>query len=430
MSERERPLSLFDITCIGVNAIVGSSIFLFPAALAGKLGPASVLSFGLSGLLLGCVALCFAEAAADFDGHGGPYLYARAAFGNRVGYGIGWLCWLAEVLSLAAVSDGIAVYLGYFNPAWATPWSVKFLAVDVILLMGWINTRGVKLGAWTSNLFTVAKLLPLAFFVIVALPQARAVNFHPFAPHGWGPLGPACLMTFFAYSGFEVVPVPAGEVGQAKKLVPLATVLSMGFSAFLYMAIQAAAVGVFPGLAGSTHPLADAAAAAVGSWGASLIVIGAVISTAGFCAGCALGGPRYLVALADQGDWPKAFASVHAEHRTPVLSIWVTTGLSALLAVSLDFNKLVDITVVVVCAQYLSTCAAVPVLRKKTGRKDGFRVPWGPVLPAIGIAATLWMGWQASGTELLWSAGMLAAGIALKAFFRKTAVPSDYASPH
>src|ERR1019366_685334 len=125
--------------------IVGSSIFLFPGRLAGMLGPASVLSFGLSGLLLSSVALCFAEASADFDGHGGPYLYARMAFGPSVGYGIGWLCWLAEVLSLAAVADGIAIYLGFFNPAWAAPVVVKSSAVLVIVVMGAINYRGVKL---------------------------------------------------------------------------------------------------------------------------------------------------------------------------------------------------------------------------------------------------------------------------------------------
>ncbi|MBI3553419.1 MAG: amino acid permease [Elusimicrobia bacterium] len=411
---RSRPLSLFDIACIGVNAIVGSSIFLFPGRLAGMLGPASVLSFALSGALLGCVALCFAEASADFDGHGGPYLYARAAFGPSTGYAIGWLCWLAEVLSLSAVADGIAVYLGYFDPSWASPAVVKGSAAFVIVLMGAINYRGVKLGAWTSNAFTLAKLVPLLLFVVVGLPQVKAVHFAPFAPHGWKPMGAACLLTFFAYSGFEVVPVPAGEVCEAKKMVPLATVFSMGVSALLYMAIQAAAVGLHPGLAQSERPLADAAAVALGPWGATLIVIGAVISTAGFCAGCALGGPRYLVALADQGDWPKAFSRRHERFDTPWLAVLATTGLSLAAAMLLDFNKLVDITVVVVCAQYLSTCAAVPIMRRQKTRREGFRLPGGLLLPVIGFVSTLWLGSQASRTELLCCLGMLAAGFALR----------------
>src|SRR5262245_38757833 len=89
-----RPLTLFDVTCIGINAIIGSSIFLFPGKLAALLGPASILSFALTGVLLITIGLCFAEAAGRFDGHGGPYIYSRAAFGEEVGFGIGWMCWI------------------------------------------------------------------------------------------------------------------------------------------------------------------------------------------------------------------------------------------------------------------------------------------------------------------------------------------------
>lgn len=416
-SDSKRPLGFFDIACIGVNAIVGSSIFLFPGRLAGLLGPASVLSFGLSALLLGTVALCFAEASSLFDGHGGPYLYSRAVFGVSTGYAIGWLCWLAEVLSLSAVADGIAVYLGFFDPRLASPVIVKSAAAAVIVVMGAINYRGVKLGAWTSNVFTAAKLIPLLIFVVLGLPRVRAANFVPFAPQGWQPMGKACLLTFFAYSGFEVVPVPAGEVSGAKNVVPAAVMVSLIVSALLYMAIQTVAIGTFPGLASSSQPLADAAAAALGPWGATLIVIGAVISTAGFCAGCALGGPRYLVALAEHGDWPAAFAAKHPRFGTPFLAVAVTAGVSLAAALALDFNKLVDITVVVVCAQYLATCAAVPLLRR-TSRSESFHLPGGPLIPAAGFAATLWLGSQAGRSELFWSFGMLGAGVLLKLGFK------------
>ncbi len=419
MSDKTRPLSLFDITCIGVNAIIGSSIFLFPGRLAAMLGPASVFAFGLSGVLLASVAICFAQAAALFDGHGGPYLYARAAFGELVGYGIGWLCWLAEVLSLSAVADGIAVYLGYFDPAYASPLVVKGAAAGVILLMGAINYRGVKLGAWTSNIFTLAKLVPLSLFILYGLPHVRLANFIPLAPLGLKPMGAACLLTFFAYSGFECVPVPAGEVVDPRRNVPIATVVSLLLSALLYMAIQTVAVGVHPGLASSERPLADAAALLMGPWGAGLIVIGAVISTAGFCAGCALGGPRYLVALAEKGDWPRGFAVLHARFNTPHWAIVVTTLTSLAAAMLLDFNKLVDITVLVVCAQYLSTCAAVPILRRMTAKDSGEGIGGGLLFPLVGIAATLWLGSQSARSELAWSLVMLASGFALRALLRR-----------
>lgn len=409
-----RPLSLFDICCIGVNAIVGTSIFLFPGLLAQQLGPASFLAFGLTGLALAPVALCFAEASLGFDRHGGPYLYASAAFGREVGFAAGWLCWAAEVLSWAAVAAGIAAYLGYFDAAWASPSSTKAIAAVVIAGMGALNYRGVKLGAWAADSFTIAKLVPLAVFVALGLPHWRSANFIPFAPHGWAPLGKACFLAAFAFSGFEVVPVPAGELRDPHRAVPIAVVGSLILSGVLYMLIQATAVATYAGLAGSERPLADAAKGFLGPWGASMIVAGAVISMVGFNAGCALGGPRYLVALAEDGHLPAVFARLHPRFRTPYLAVALTSVLALIGAVVLDFGKLVDFSLVVICAQYASTCAAVPFLRKRDG---AWRLPGGWLFPALGIAATIWIGSQSGIVELKWSAVTLILGFVLRAIF-------------
>ncbi len=411
MSEK-RPLNLLDMTCIGINAIVGSSIFLFPGRLAGYLGPASVLSFGLTGLLLTSVALCFAEASARYDRAGGPYLYAREAFGEWVGYGIGWMCWVTAVLAWAAVANAIAVYLGFFGEAFRGPLWVKGIAAAVILGMGAINYRGVKLGAWTSNFFTAAKLVPLALFVALGLPRLSLDNYAPFAPHGFEPLGAACFLAYFAFQGFEVVPVPAGEVENPGRNVPLAVLASMGLAAVVYMLVQAVAVGVHPGLAGSERPLADAAARIMGPAGASLIVAGAVLSSTRYNAGQALGSPRYLEALCEDSHLPPFLACLHPRFRTPHRAIALTTGLALAAAVALDFERLVDIGNIVVCAQYLSTCAAVPRLRRLG--PGPLTLPGGPLLPLAGIAATLWLGAQGGAKELSFSLGLLALGFALR----------------
>ena len=193
-----RPLSLFDVTCIGVNAIVGSSIFLFPGKLAGMLGPASIFAFGLTGLLLMAVALCFAEAGGRFEGHGGPYLYAREAFGPHAGFAVGWLCWLTELLSWSAVSVGLAPYFGFLGKAFEGALAGKAVAAAIIVAMGAINLRNVKHGAWASNVLTIGKLLPLVLLVLVGLPRVSAARFAPFAPLGFKPLGAACFLTYFS----------------------------------------------------------------------------------------------------------------------------------------------------------------------------------------------------------------------------------------
>ncbi len=412
----KRPLTLFDVTCIGVNAIVGSSIFLFPARLAGLLGPASVLSFGVAAVLLGAIALCFAEASSRFDGHGGPYLYTREAFGPTAGFAIGWMCWAAEILSWAAVADGIALYLGFLGPVWSSVLVVKGIAVFVIVSMGAINFRGVKLGAWTSNFFTLAKLVPLAVLIAAGLPRVRLASLAPFAPHGWKPMGAACYLALFSYSGFECVPVPAGEVDGASRNVPIAVVASMALAALVYMAVQLAAVALVPNLASSAQPLADAARVALGPAGAAMIVAGAVISTTGFSAGAALGGPRYLVALGQSGDMPRWTSRLHPRFGTPDAAIAITTGATLVCALALDFNRLVDITVVVICAQYLATCAAVPFLRR--GGAASFHLLGGWLIPAGGAAATVWLAAQGGWAEARFSLWLLAAGFALRALTR------------
>ena len=418
---KQRPLSLLDVTCVGINAIVGSSIFLFPGRLAGHLGPASVFSFGLTGLLLLSVALCFAEASALFDQAGGPYLYAREAFGETVGYGIGWMCWVTLIVSWAAVANGIAVYLGYFGPAFAGKFIIKAIAAVVIVMMGVINYRGVKLGAWTSNFFTAAKLIPLGLFVLLGLPHVSAVNFTPFAPHGWRPMGAACFLAYFAFQGFENVPVPAGEVDRPQRSVPLAVMGSLLIAAVLYMLVQAVAVGVYPGLSGSQRPLADAAGLIMGSWGAAVIVLGAVFSTIGYNAGSALGGPRYLVALSEQSDLPPGFSALHARFGTPSRAVALTTVLTLACAIILDFDKLVDFSNIVVCAQYISTCAAIPWLRKRKVYPAGaFRMPGGWSIPLLGICATLWLGAQGGMAEVGWSFAILIFGFLLRWGARKT----------
>lgn len=414
MDSENRPLSLLDATCIGVNAIIGSSIFLFPGRLAALLGPASILSFALTGLLLSPVALCFARAATLFSGHGGPYLYARKALGPAVGYGIGWMCWLTGIFSVAAVANGIAVYLGVFNPDWTTFLAVKTIAAGVILAMGIINYRGVKMGAWTSNFFTAAKLIPLALFVLAGIFYIDFRNFAPFAPHGLKPLGPACFLAYFAFQGFEVVPVPAGEVRDPQRNIPLALLGAMGFSALLYMLIQGVAVGVFPGLPDAERPLAQAAARVLGQGGAAMLALGAALSMIGFTAGSILGAPRYLVALAQHSDLPAALAETHPRFNTPHIAVALTTALALAAAVLLDFNKLVDFANVVVCAQYISTCAAVLLFRWAENSAVGWLSP-ASLLPWFGIAATLWLGAQGGFEQIVWSAVLLIVGFAVRA---------------
>ena len=405
-----RELSRFDLLCLGVNAVVGSSIFLFPGRLAGHLGSASPAAYALTALLLAPVALCFAEASSEHDRAGGPALYAHAEFGPDWGFAIGWLCWITMIVSWAAVANGIAAYL---PGAAGRPELGKLLACAAIAAFGALNWRGVRLGAWTTDFFTVAKLVPVALIALAglhALPSWRP----ELPPAGWRPLGAACFLAYFAYQGFETVPVPAGEARDPKRDVPFAVLASLAGSAVLYILVQIAALSLVPGLASSERPLADAASALMGPWGAGLITAGAVISMTGYVAGSALGGPRYLVALAEEGHLPKALAAVHPRFGTPSASILWSTAIAFCAALLLDFNGLVDFSNVVIGAQFLSTCAVVLKRRARRAKSPG-RAVLGAAVPLAGIGATVWLGAQGGWQQVAAAAGCLAGGFALRA---------------
>ncbi|MBI3288785.1 MAG: amino acid permease [Elusimicrobia bacterium] len=412
-----RPLTGLDLAAMGVNAVVGSSIFLFPGKLAELLGPASIAAFLLTALLLAPVALCFAEAASTRDSAGGPALYAQEAFGPTAGFSIGWLCWVTEIVSFAAVASGLATYAAPFFSFLDGPWASKIVAAAAIGAFGAVNLRGAKPGARVSTTLTVAKLLPLIAIALAGLPLVLKGGISPFAPKGWSGLPKACFLAYFAFQGFEVVPVPAGEVKDPRRAAPLAVLSALALAAVLYAFVQAAALSAVPGLAGSQRPLADAGLALFGPVGERLIAAGALVSMLGFVAGCALGGPRYLVALAEEGHFPAAFARRSPATGAPTAAVLWTAGVSACVALAMNFDSLIDFGNVVIGAQYLATCAAVLVERGR-GRVSGFRAPGGPLVPVAGLAATIWLGAQGGGAQLAAAAVVLGAGFAVRRLTR------------
>src|SRR6185295_18949338 len=239
----KRELTLLDAVGIGVNGIVGSGIYLLVAPLARAGGGSSVAGvLGCGGVCV-LIALCFAELSSMYDRSGGPYVYARDAFGENVGFAVGWLGMSTGVLGLAAVAVGFAGALSRFWPAAATPRAP--IAVALIAALGFINWLGVRQGGRTSTALSVLKIVPL---LAVALAGLR---FAPHAPLSFELRGAAsaAFLAIFMMSGFEYAAVPAGEVRDARRTVPLAIVGSISGAALLYALLQLAALATLPDLA-------------------------------------------------------------------------------------------------------------------------------------------------------------------------------------
>ena len=377
-----RRLSLVDAIGIGVNGIVGSGVYLLVAPLAAAGGGASALGVIACGLLCVLIALCFAELSSMFDRSGGPYVYAREAFGSTIGFAVGWFGMATGILGLAAVSVGFAGALARFIPAAAT--AKVPIAVGLICGLGAINYIGVKAGGRTSTILSVIKIAPL---ILLALFGLRFVSFNTIHFETGGVVRSAFL-AIFMMSGFEYAAVPAGEISDAKRNVPLAIVGSLAFACLLYAALQLVSVGALPDLAQREQPLPDVAALLFPN-GARLIGITAVISMAGFCSSVALVAPRYFLALAGDGYLP-AFLTRTSRHQTPGAAILTSTAFASGLAILLGYASLVDVANVVIISGYALTSLACLVLRfKMPDAPRRYRLPFGPLIPLLATCSAV-----------------------------------------
>lgn len=419
-SSATKKISVFDTLCLGVNAIIGSGIFLFPGLLAREAGPASILAFLICGILLVAVALCYAELGSIYSRNGGSYVYAKEAFGPVIGFGVGWISWVTAIFSWAAVANAVSSYLGYFHPLFGTYPAGKCIAVIMMAAFGAVNYRGIKPGARVVNVFTVAKVLPLVLFVLAGSFFINVDHYRPFWGSGTGSFNYAVFLALWALQGFETTPIPSGESRNPQKAVPIAALGSLIFCTCIYVLIQAVAVGVYAGLAGSgTRPLAEACAQFLGPAGGSIIAIGAVISMIGYNAGNALGSPRFLSALSEDRFLPGRLAALHPRFLTPTASIFITTVLAMVAALFFNFDSLVALSNVVVITQYLSTCTALLWLRRaRPGLHRPFRTPCATAVALIGCAVSLWLIKQVRPADLALSAAVLAVGFLLMWFFR------------
>ena len=418
-----RVVSRWEIVALSLNDVIGSGVYLLPAAAAAILGAASVWAVVLAGFAVLLIVLCFAEAGSYFDRPGGAYLYARTAFGDLVGFEVGWMTWLARVASVASLSAGFAQALGYLLPA-AREGVGRGLAIALPLLaLTVINVVGVKAGARTAVVLAIGKIVPLLVFVVAGVYYLyRSLGSVVPEPTGEGSLGEAALLLLFAYAGFENTAAPAGEFKNPRRDVPFALLTQIVLVTLIYSAVQFVAIYTLPGVATSETPLADAARLFLGGWGGWLLTLGAVLSILGTNSNTMLSGPRYLFALAEDGFGPRFLARVHPRFRTPANAVVLQAAVALPLALTGTFVQLAALSVVARLATYIGTAAAVPILRRKLSALPGtVRLPGGPLIPIAAVLVCLVLVGSAERRDLVAGAIAIAAGLVIFLLRRRDA---------
>lgn len=407
-TDKKDKFGLWSIVLLGINSIIGTGIFLLPNRAYALMGPSSLLILLFDAFLAGCLALCFAEVAGFFSRNGGPYLYAKAAFGDFVGYEVGVLKLVVTIIAWAAMAVGFATALGAAFPFFAGDTMKNLIAAVLIGGLTIMNIAGVKISKILNNLMTISKLVPLCVFIAVGLFFVNGSNFTPFVPTHMadGAFANAAITMFFAYTGFEAIAVAAEDFKDPKKDLPRGIILTMIIVTIIYMLVVGISIGILgPDLAVDKAPIQTAFGRAVGPVGAYFILLGTLFSMGGINLAESFIAPRACTSLAEDGMLP-AFLNRRTSWGTPWASSVVVAILSILLAWSGSFTTLAAISAVSRFTQYLPTVLSVIVFRRKwKDRERTYKIPGGIFVPVVAFLTSLWMLSNAKPMQLVWGLG-------------------------
>jgi amino acid transporter len=386
-----RAIGRWDLTAAIINGVIGSAIFGMPSDQARLTGAWSPLVALVAGLGVLTIVLCFAEVASRFQDPGGPYLYAREAFGPFVGFEAGWLTFWIRVTAVAANLNVFADYLARIVPGAGVGWSRAAVMAALVAVVAAINLIGVRQATWTVDVFTIAKLLPLALLATMGLPRVEAgvLESQAVADPQWTQ---AVLLLMFAYGGFEAPLIPAGEARNPRRDTAFALLTALAVIATVYCLVQFVVIGLVPDVADVKAPVAQAFGALLGGPGVVLASLAAMVSIYGYATGTTLQSPRVLFSMAERGELPSVFGRVHERFRTPHVAILAYAALALALALYGSFTWNATLSAIVRLLTYGLTCAALLVFRRRADiGEPGFRLPAASVVAPLATAFCLWL---------------------------------------
>ena len=483
VTELARDLRLFDVTMVGVGAMIGAGIFALTGIAAGHAGPGLILAFCLNGVLTLCTAMVYAEVGSAVPAAGGGYLWARLGLPGPAAFLTGWMDWLAHAVagSLYAVIFGAYVVwgaqtiLGFGEPPTGTghnegfgtlfgipAWPVaKGLTLAVCLLFLWINHRGSSETGKAGNIITVSKIIVIGIFIAAGLyamigggAELASEKFTPFLPEGFSGVLVAMGLTFIAFEGYEIIVQAGEEVIEPRKNIPKAVFLSLLIVIPIYILVAVVCLGalVIPldvmeatgwssgetwrYLAGLGETGVAVAANNFLPWGlgAILLVIGAVLSTMSALNATTFSSTRVSFAMGRDRFLPAALSHISPKTRTPSIALAASGVLIVSVALLLDAEMVAGAT----CAMFLLVFAMVNiasiVIRRKYGDKlqYGYMVPGGPIIPIIAavgqVGLAIWL--LSSQPMTLWlTAGWVALGVVIYYTWSRSQEHAFRASP-
>lgn len=438
----KRQLSAFDLTMLGIGAVIGTGIFVLTSVAANKAGPGMMYSFIIAAVVCALTALIYAEIASMVPVAGSAYTYSYAILGEIIAWMVGWALILEYAIAAGAVAvgwsgyaNGFLSWLGIGLPLALTAGPMdtitladgttaaggfNLLAFLISLLVTWLLVIGTSKSAKVTAVLVIIKIIALTAFIVLALPQVNTANFTPMFPNGWGtPLSGtgvlgAAASIFFAYVGFDAVSTAAEETRNPQRNVPIGLIASLLICTVFYLLVAYAAtgaVGAQPGgaLSQSKEPLAFVLRQIGHPMVGNLVAWAAIFALPSVILVLIFGQTRILFTMARDGLMPRAFAKVHPRFHTPHVVTMVTGVVVSLFAAMFPVGALADISNSGTLFAFFIVALGVMLLRRvEPNRARAFRTPFiwiiGPLAMAGCALLFFSLGWLTIKLFLIWAA--------------------------
>ena len=420
MNASARMLGLWTATALVVGNMIGSGLFLLPSALA-PYGGAALLGWGVSLLGALLLALVFARLGMQWPTRGGPYAYARMAFGDATGFGVAWSYWISDVCGNAAIAVAFAGYFDSLLPARAgSPITAALTAIGALVLCTLTNLRGVRSAGVTQLVTTVLKFLPLLLIAAAGVMFFNAATWQPFNRSGHGLVDvttTTIALTLWSFIGVESATFAGADVRNPQRTIPLATLIGTILAGGMTIIACMSVVGLLPEatLAVSGAPFAEVAAQLWGSLAGTAFAVVAAISCFGALNGWSLIQGQLGLAMAEDGLFPAVFARRDARG-TPIIGLLISGALSSVLVLANFQRHLVALFTFALLLSTATTllpylvCSAA-ALKLRDPARSATRAA---VQTAIALLALVFSAWALVGTgaqSLIWGAVLLLAGV-------------------
>lgn len=401
-----RSLNLFDLTFMGIGAIIGAGVFVLTGvAAATKAGPAISLSYVIAGLASLFAALAYAEMASSIGGSGSAYSYAYAGFGEFIAWLIGWDLLLEYIMSVSTVAIGWSGYVDNLFTSVHVHLPIAFtkgpfeggvinlLAVTMIAILAIFLSLGVKNSARFNNVIVFIKLITIAVFITIAALNVEVKNWHPFFPFGWSGVMSGAALVFFSYIGFDALSTAVEESIHPERDIPLGIINSLLICTLVYIVVSA----LLTGIVSYTHlnvgsPVAFALLHIGHRTAAGFIAAGAIAGLTTVMLVMYYGLTRICLAISRDGLLPAQIATLNRETRTPLRIIIVMGIIIAIIAGIVPINHAAEMVNIGTLAAFFLVCLGTVILRiTHPELHRPFKLPFNPLIPLLGAGFCLYL---------------------------------------